>query len=203
MAALDFTDLERDAIGELFNLGLGRAAASLSELVLEEVRLSAPVVQVLDRSAVIDMMTADLENTRAAAVVQRATGPFDADGMLVFPQDRSMNLVRKLVPDEAMATGLNEAQQEVLSEIGNLVLNACFSSFADLLGAELNTGLPHFRVGEFEAILAEETRGTAEHVLFLQIEFSLVETKLQGFVMILLDIASLTAFRAALARLIA
>ena len=48
---LNLTELQRDTITELLNIGMGRAAAALNDMVGEEVALSVPSVEVLSRRA--------------------------------------------------------------------------------------------------------------------------------------------------------
>ena len=40
------TELHLDALTEVFNIGAGRAAASLSEIVGDEVKLSVPLIEI-------------------------------------------------------------------------------------------------------------------------------------------------------------
>ena len=46
---MDLNELQRDALGEIFNIGVGRAASSLSQIVNDTVLLSAPEVTLVRR----------------------------------------------------------------------------------------------------------------------------------------------------------
>ena len=68
----NLNELQLDALGEIFNIGVGRAASSLSLIVSDEVLLSAPRVQIvhreqaaeiLGRSALIKFSTACCSST--------------------------------------------------------------------------------------------------------------------------------------------
>jgi CheY-specific phosphatase CheX len=48
------SELERDAIAELANVAMGRAAASLRKMVGSEIVLSVPKVEILDVQALTD-----------------------------------------------------------------------------------------------------------------------------------------------------
>lgn len=45
----DLSDIERDALAEIANIGVSRAAASLRQMVGEQVLLSVPAVSIVDR----------------------------------------------------------------------------------------------------------------------------------------------------------
>lgn len=47
MTMTDLTDLQRDALLEIFNIGVGNAANSMSQLINEEIRLSVPKLQIV------------------------------------------------------------------------------------------------------------------------------------------------------------
>ena len=46
---VDLTELERDALAELANIGVSRAAANLRKMVGKQVLLSVPSVEVLNQ----------------------------------------------------------------------------------------------------------------------------------------------------------
>lgn len=48
-AVVELIDLQKDMLGELLNMGLGSAAASLSQMTGEEVLLSTPHVSFIPR----------------------------------------------------------------------------------------------------------------------------------------------------------
>ena len=49
----DLTELELDALTELVNLEVSRAASNLSEMITEQVHLSVPSVLMIDRAQAI------------------------------------------------------------------------------------------------------------------------------------------------------
>ena len=90
------TDIEIDALTEIFNVGAGRAALSLSEIVGDEVQLSVPELEVL-RTREIDERVLALANARFAAVSQIFDGPFDAEAVLLFAEAHALEIVRDMM----------------------------------------------------------------------------------------------------------
>ena len=58
----ELTEIERDAISEIANMGVSRAAASLRQMVGEQVLLSVPTVRIVSRE-------------EAAGLVERGNPP--------------------------------------------------------------------------------------------------------------------------------
>ena len=90
------TNLERDALGELSNIAMAKAANSLRQMVQNEVLLSVPSVEILT-SAAATLLVAKPDNPRLVAVRQDFAGAFSGRAMLIFPERNSLELVRAVV----------------------------------------------------------------------------------------------------------
>ena len=76
------SELHLDALTEVFNIGAGRAAASLSEIVGDEVKLSVPSIEI-KKTVEADATIIALNSARFGAVSQHFSGPFDAQAVLL------------------------------------------------------------------------------------------------------------------------
>lgn len=70
---MKLTDLELDALTEVFNMGVGQAADALSQLAGEPVELSIPLVQLLPKQEVVRQLAND-DDRRVSAVRQSFQG---------------------------------------------------------------------------------------------------------------------------------
>ena len=95
----DLSDIERDALAEIANVGVSRAATSLRQMVGEQVLLSVPAVNIVSREAAAELVEKG-SNPKLVAVQQLFSGPFSGRALLIFPQDQSLELVRSIVGDE-------------------------------------------------------------------------------------------------------
>ena len=191
---LALTELETDVIAELLNMGVGRAAASLGQLLNEEVTLSVPQLCVQSRQETAELMDRQSEGG-IAAIKERFEGGFDGDALLLFPSHKSLELVRVML-GEAMYDGdITELEREALLEVGNIILNGCLGSIANNLGGELFCSLPEYRRGSGNEVLAAAD-GAEDLVLFLHIDFSLASAEIEGYVLFLLDIQAANKLRA-------
>ena len=193
---VDLTELQRDAITELLNIGMGRAVAALSQMVAEEVHLEVPFVNVLSRLEASNELRAQSLD-RIAAVKQQFDGPFSGDALLLFPKEKSLELVRSLMNDTVPLESLTDLEQEALMEVGNVILNACLGSIANLLNNEINSGLPVYLQGTCDELLGVEASPDAEGsvVLFLRVNFLLQKRDIRGYVAFLMDVKSIKTFK--------
>jgi len=182
------TELQRDTITELLNIGMGRAAAALSEMVGVEVALSVPCVEVLSRRDAAALVR-DKGCERIVAVLQEFSGFFWGDTMLVFPEDQSLDLVHSLIQDTFPLDIMTEMEQEALMEVGNITLNACIGSIANILQSEVSSSLPSLLRGPCETIFGDKNGVQVDHevVMFLRMDFALHARDMHGCVVFLVD----------------
>ncbi|EWY39775.1 chemotaxis protein CheC [Skermanella stibiiresistens SB22] len=188
---------EHDAIIELFNLGMGRAASALGQMVDAEVALSVPSLDIVRRSDASEQLGCPV-GERICAVRQTFAGPFDGQAMLIFPEGSSLELVRRLMPDSPPLGDMTDLEEEALTEVGNVILNHCLASFANLLHAEIRTEIPVYQIGRPEEIIGSANGVTVDsYVLIIRVDFGLFAKLIEGHVLFLQDIASIQALQAA------
>lgn len=193
----EMTPLELDALGEIFNISVGRAASALSELTRESVSMSVPLVHILEPDKVVELLDPD-RNRRITSVSQQFSGSFSGRALLMFPGGSSLEVVRLMLGSQTPLDQLTEMEQDAMSEIGNIILNTCFSTIADMLSESFDCALPLFEIASTEQLL---TSGNAHnHILFVQIQLALEQRNIEGFVAFILGASSLRNLRVALAR---
>ena len=95
----ELSDIERDALAEIANMGVSRAAASLRQMVGEQVLLSVPAVNIVTRHAA-SLLVERGNAPKLVAVQQSFEGPFSGGALLIFPEAQSLELVRSIVGAE-------------------------------------------------------------------------------------------------------
>jgi chemotaxis protein CheC len=86
---------------------------------------------------------------------------------------------------------LTEMEQEAMSEIGNIILNSCVGTLANIFQHQLEGSLPLYHVGTSEQILAASGSAAGTVVLMLHIDFILEKHQIHGYVAFVLDISAL------------
>ncbi len=189
------SEFQQDAIAELLNIGMGTAAASLSEMVSEPVNLSVPSVEFLPQAQASKRIL-ELVGNELTAVKESFSGTFWGDALLIFPEQQSLALVRALLKDEDLPLEmLSEMEQEALTEVGNIILNACLGSLANIFQQNLEYELPTFAQGTCDEVLksAAPAGDGKDGVLLLKMEFSLQKTNVNGYLTLLMDVDSMDA----------
>jgi len=187
------SNLEMDLLAELFNVGVGSAANSLSQLIHQEVKLSVPKVKFVGTDEMAEYIGVD---EMICGVGQEMHGAFEAHSMLLFPESGSMDVVRLMLgedfPDEMIA----EMQQEAMSEIGNIVLNACIGSISNAMSTTIKVELPRFYHDKTEKLLelgsADNSESDDAVVLLIAIDLTLSQSDVTGYMAFLLGPTSLS-----------
>ena len=182
------TELQRDAMMECLNIGMGRAASALSEMVGEEVDLYVPFADLLSRRAAVEAIVGKGAE-HIIAVQQQLSGLWRGDIMLVFPEAQSLELVRAVVKDAVPLDIMTEMDQEAFMEIGNMILNACIGSISSILNSEMNSSLPILIRGSGADIFGAQAsvQDGDDAVLFLRMGFALQERAMHGCVAFIID----------------
>ena len=189
------SDLERDALGELSNIAMAKAANSLRQMILHEVLLSVPSVDILTAAAATQLV-AKPDNPRLVAVRQDFAGAFSGRALLIFPERNSLELVRAVVGRELALEDIVELEDEALAETGNIILNSWVATLANLLKSALKVSLPVVVRGDSSHLFESASAG---FVLFLHIKFEIRQKQIGGYVALLMDIPSLDELRSLIA----
>lgn len=190
MTPPDLSELQRDALVEIFNIGVGQAANSMSQIVGEAITLSVPVVEFLPGNDQAEAVGAIIRNSRICAVSQDFTGSMDAKAFLIFPEGKTREIVRRMVGETVSADELSEMEQEALSEIGNIILNSCFSALSDLLHTSFQSSLPTYHLGPVGEVLPVQEDYNDDLLLLLHIDFAMPSDQINGYLVFLLTLPS-------------
>ena len=189
------SELERDALTEIVNIGVSRAAASLRKMVSDQVMLSVPSIEVVTQRRAARLIS-EREIGQLVAVRQEFAGPFSGRALLIFPESNSLELVRAVTGDELNADEVREMEEEALVETGNVILNNCLATMANMLRRSLTMTIPSLIRGDgqllFEVLDAPVADGL---VLFLYIDFAVRQRDIRGYIAMMMDLPSLAALK--------
>ena len=188
-------DLDRDALTELVNIGVSRAASNLRKMVGEQVLLSVPSVEIVTRKAALEQIR-EREGTELVAVRQDFDGVFRGRALLIFPQANSLALVQAVTGGALSDEEAKAMENEALAETGNIVLNGCLGTMANMLQRPLNMSLPEVLHGDgHEMFELADIDPEVNHVLFLYINFAINQRRIRGYIAMLMDIPSIDALK--------
>jgi chemotaxis protein CheC len=194
--------LQHVALLEAFNRALGRAAISLSRLMHETIALTAPQLELLAADGAVARIKA-LTEERVAAVVQRFEGDLAAHALLLFPQSRALEVVRLAVGGLVGEEDLSELEEEAISEVGNILLNACMAVLAKQLQMQLATAPPAYVLDMPEHVLAGHGGPGDRAVLMIHMIMTVESRDLATYIAFLLDARANAVLAAAVDRYLA
>lgn len=188
-------ELERDALTEIVNIGVGRAASNLRKMVGGQVLLSVPAIEIVSQPRAARLIS-EREEADLVAVRQDFSGAFSGRALLIFPETKSLELVRAVTHDELTVEEVLEMEHEALAETGNVILNSCLATMANMLKRSLSMTIPEVVRGN-GASLFEVIDGAPEAglVLFLYIDFSVRHRDIRGYIAMLMSLPSLAVLK--------
>jgi chemotaxis protein CheC len=195
-------ELERDALTEIVNIGVSRAASNLRKMVGEQVLLSVPSIDVVSQRRAARLIS-EREADDLVAVRQDFSGAFSGRALLIFPEEKSLELVRAVTHDELSAEEVVDMEHEALTETGNVILNSCLATMANMLKRSLMMTIPEVVRGN-GATLFDVADGSPSEglVLFLYIDFNVRHRDIRGYIAMLMDLPALALLKDLLAEFI-
>jgi chemotaxis protein CheC len=190
------TELERDALAEISNVAMARAATSLRQMVRHEVLLSVPSVEILTEAEAAEVVGQE-DHPELVAVRQDFSGTFSGRALLIFPEANSLELVREVVGSQLSLEDIVDLEDEALAETGNIILNSWMATIANLLKQALRMSLPVVVRGDSRKLF-DSAPAPANLILFLRIKFDIRQREIRGYVALLMDISSLDQLRSLL-----
>src|SRR6201990_819336 len=187
------TELQLDALTELVNIGVSKAANSLRAMVGAQVHLSVPTVALVSRGEAIGILS-EREIKNLVAVHQVFEGDITGRALLIFPETKSLELVRAITGGDLPLEDIIELEQEALAETGNVLLNSCLATIANMLQRRLKMSLPevlHGNAATFFSLAPPPEAGDV--VMFLFINFAVRERDISGYIAMIMDLPSLAA----------
>lgn len=189
---MELTPVQHDALIELLNIGFGRAAASLSELTGHRVILEVPQVSV----HAIDELTQVLKAVMAdevASVHQIFSGPVGGDALLILDHSAAGMLKELLTNEAPLPLTIDTSAREVLTEVGNILLNACLGTFGNILKVQVSFSVPHLNLDTLHHVMRSLliNREGLRYALVVHAGFKLRDAEVRGYLVIVLSVASL------------
>ena len=189
---MELTATQQDALIELLNIGFGRAAASLSELTGHRVLLDVPQVSVHPIDRLNDALRAVMAD-EVASVHQIFSGPVAGDALLILDYAAAGMLKELLTSEPPLPLPIDASAREVLTEVGNILLNACLGTFGNILKVQVSFSVPHLNLDTLHEVMRSLliNREGLRYALVVHAGFKLRDAEVRGYLVIVLSVASL------------
>lgn len=195
---MEITEFEYDILNEIFNIGVGKAADLLSQILNKKIILHIPHILLIDSP---DNFTEEDERLKelmdGTLMVSSITFSEQLKGManLVFPADK-MNSFIGLCTGEPCSSAKTTADFtdidfDIIREIGNIVLNSIVGEFGNHLELTLDYTLPVVKVYDKQIDFHNDIETSSyKSVLIMSVTFVIDDVEIEGAILIDLTMTS-------------
>lgn len=190
------TETQHDALTELINISYARAAGALSQLTGYRIGLEVPHAAIYPVNEVSARLKQSLQG-QVTAVSQIFSGSVSGNAMMLLDESAASVICKLLLEDVAgfsdWAGDWPEESREVITELGNILLNACLGTFGNLLKVHVSFSVPSLQINAVDSVLKSTVvAGDAlSHGLLIQTRFHLRDANIFGYLVIILGVTSL------------
>ncbi|MGL5833208.1 MAG: chemotaxis protein CheX [Waterburya sp.] len=186
---MDYLSYEQlDALQEIVNIGIGRAAAMLNEMVDARIALEVPTIKLLSADQLRQVMLDRFNSQTISAVRLGFSGSLSGTAELMFPTDSASVLVAVLTGEDLESPDLDAVKIGTLSEIGNIVINGVIGSISNILEQRMEYKIPSYCEDTIENLLLSERNMTNDVVFILaQARFAIEKLEIFGDIILIFE----------------
>jgi chemotaxis protein CheC len=198
---MNLTPDQIDAIQEIVNIGVGRAASVLNEMLEAPISLQVPYIKIGSSLDFQSEMKTRLGGERVAAVRQDFSGSFAGLAELVFPTDSASILAAVLTGEELGTPDLDAVRIGTLSEIGNILINSVIGSISNVLNQRLDYAIPSYIEDTVENLINVGDNQQDNTILLAQTQFFIEKLQIRGDIILVFEVGSFDVLLDAIAML--
>jgi chemotaxis protein CheC len=205
MTELKLKDLELDALREAGNMGAGRAATALSQMLGQTVSINVPKASIIRMEQLPDPLGGP--NAMVAATYFQVNGDAPGRLLLLLSHEALPSLLTLLMgapprPGEP----LTAPEQSALKEVGNILCSQYLNALADLMKFPMLPSVPALAFDTVSSVMASVMADAAEeggaHALLIENQFMEAKHPIAMYLFFLPAAGSLDTMLQALARAI-
>ena len=182
---MNLTPEQVDALTELMNIGVGKAAGMLNQILEAHVYLQVPSIKIFPYADIRSVLH-ELVTTSLSVVKLVFKGPFSGTALLAFPPDSASNLVNILTGEETdAASDFDSIRVGALTEVGNIVLNGVMGLLSYILQEHLMYSVPVYVEDSIERLLEENNAEAESTIILANTELAIEKFKIKGNIILL------------------
>ncbi len=197
---MEVDDEAIDAIRELINIGVGRAAGLLNDMTSRKIALRVPSVRVI-RYSDLSHFTEFIPAEELSTITLGFQGPLSGLSALVFPPKSAASLVMLLTGETEQTAELDAIRVETLKEVGNIIINAVMGSIANVLDHHLTFTLPSYQEISLSGLARSQNNHSEEWIVLANTHFNIEQTDIEGNILLVLEVGSMDSLLAGIHRM--
>ena len=184
---MNLNEQQLDALKELGNIGASHAATSLSQMLMSEVHMTVPEVNIVDISDISEYFGDEI----CALVVFEIQGELLPGGYILvhLPQKSAIQLTNTMLGMTDTDREFNEMDESAMLEVGNIMVSQFLDATATLLGIIMIPSPPAIAIdmahAAFETVVSQVLDPDINDVILFKTELSSAEHEIDSTIIML------------------
>lgn len=187
------TNIQKDVLCEIGNIGAGNATTAIAKLVNKKVLMEVPSVEIVSINEIVEVIGGPEETIVAAFF--RIEGKISGTVYLVLSMEQAESLVKEILTDNSASLIENENPDEmaisVISEAANIIVGTYISALSDFSSEKMTTTVPYLSIDMAAATLVTgllELADVSDHAIVINTKINDVnENSVKGHILLTPD----------------
>ena len=189
-AILELSEYQYDALRELINIGVGKAANIMHMMVNKHIVLRVPKIFFVD----VEHLKGEIDpvgDEMLSSVNLPFRGNLSGSARLIFPTDSAAKIVSIFTDENVDESELDAIRVGTLSEIGNIVLNSLIGTVSNFLDLDLQYSIPVYFEGDVNQLVDQKPDDPSKYILLARTSFLIEELEITGDFVLFLELGSM------------
>lgn len=190
---LNLTEMEKDALKEVGNVGTGNAATALSKLLNKHVEIIIPETKFIP----IKQFAQELggPETIVVSTYLEIFGGLSGEAIFIFPV-KSAEKVVDVMMNQPVGTSkiMDEMSESAFKEMSNIFTGAYITSLGDMMQTKLLPSVPHITTDMLQSVMdfmLAKVSNYSDTILSIKTKIEIKDIEIEGNFVILFDIVSI------------
>ncbi len=194
------TEEQLDVIREVINIGAGKSAALLNEMVNAPISMQIPRIWVSFLKELKSNISYP-EGEKLSSIELNFEGSFSGRAEVVFPARSALNLVSVLTGEDEESDEFDNIKAGTLNEVANVMLNGVLGSISNIFEDHFNYSIPRFNE-DTSGILVGHGLKDDMVVLCGETHFEVKEMDIEGDFYLIMELPSFDNLKRGLDKLL-
>ena len=172
--------LSINTLMNLIGIGIEQAAETLNELTDCPIEFQTPKVQTTNTELLQEQLHERFGTEPICAAQLPFSGGFSGTAQLFFPTDSAQTLTAALTGEEPESPDFDQAIEEMLTEVGNIVLNCIMGTMSNAMTQTLSFSVPSYIEDTIDNLLRSQFLSPQSTILLAQAFFQIEELQVAG-----------------------
>ncbi|MBN1502884.1 chemotaxis protein CheC [Candidatus Woesearchaeota archaeon] len=149
---MELSNMERDALRECANVGIGNAATALSKLLKKKINIQIPETKFIP----LESFAEDLGGPEkiVSGIYLQIQGDLRGEVLFIFAKEEAVELINLLLGNIEVKSGDNsDLEESGFKEMSNIVTGSYLNAMANMLDIKILPSIPHTATDMLQALV--------------------------------------------------